>query len=571
MKIFPLNKIKEQLVLGDVMEQYLEKGKEILKILINNGCEAYLIGGAVCNTILQIPFDEIEITTNATPEMVKGIFSQSKVENEGEGLVRLYYLGYQFIISTFRVAEKYKDNRAPVRFHYSKNLHDDLAARDFTINAIAMSHGGKLTDAYRGFEDIQKKKIRVIGSPKIRFTEDPLRMLRAVRLASELGFKIDSKTLRGIKSKSKLLIKLTPEKMSEELKRILNGKYLKKSLKYLIETKLFKRIPILDKEFKRLSNQFRFEGIDIFLACAYVKKGAYSPEWEKMSNDPEILKKMIDLALVTPKSNYDAVLLYSYGLKICQDANVVNQIVRKTPKKIKKIKRDYELLPIHRVCDLKFKGEDVLELTNNRSGDYVQTIVDNMIMKVLKQELNNEYDALKIFAINSLRELGILPSIMNVEEDYEYDEPIKANYNQTALNENKITENNIINQSVDKEVFINDKPNDELSNELKNADSIVNDYTGLKLDQLQRKIYEHERILQEKDAKIKELERRALEFKLESDVNNLVGQNLELLKDMNYIEKGAEKVMISQELRDVYRGIISNVDPKYRSLKEDKK
>ena len=78
------------------MEQYLEKGKEVLKILINNGCEAYLIGGAVCNTILDLPFKEIEVTTNATPDMVKGIFAQAKAEDEGEGAVRLTYMGMNF-------------------------------------------------------------------------------------------------------------------------------------------------------------------------------------------------------------------------------------------------------------------------------------------------------------------------------------------------------------------------------------------------------------------------------------------------------------------------------------------
>ncbi|MDD3107055.1 MAG: hypothetical protein PHP65_04560, partial [Bacilli bacterium] len=84
------------------------------------------------------------------------------------------------------------------------------------------------------------------------------------------------------------------------------------------------------------------------------------------------------------------------------------------------------------------------------------------------------------------------------------------------------------------------------------------------------KIYEQEKRLQEKDAKIKELERQALALKLDQDVNSLVGQNLELLKDMNYIDKNSEKVMMSKELREVYKSLITNADPKYRQLKEDK-
>ena len=171
------------------MDQYIEKGKEVLKILINNGTEAYIIGEAVYSVIRESSFPHVDIITNATPEMVKGIFTNAKVEDHKNGSVKLQYLGYTFYIRTFRLEEKYKDNRKPAKIHYSKNLKDELAACDFTINALAMSYGGKLTDAYKGYSDLKRKRIRTIGAPKVRFKEDPLRILIAIRLASELGFK----------------------------------------------------------------------------------------------------------------------------------------------------------------------------------------------------------------------------------------------------------------------------------------------------------------------------------------------------------------------------------------------
>lgn len=124
-------------------ENHLEKGKEILRNLINNGCEAYIIGDAVCKTILQIPFSEVDITTNATPDVIKGIFSFTKVEDESPGAVRLYYSGYEFTVSTFRAAQ-FKDKRQPKRMHYSRSFHEELANRDFTANAIAMTFGVNL-------------------------------------------------------------------------------------------------------------------------------------------------------------------------------------------------------------------------------------------------------------------------------------------------------------------------------------------------------------------------------------------------------------------------------------------
>ena len=569
------------------MEQYLEKGKEVLKILINNGCEAYLIGDAVCNTILQLPFDEIEITTNATPDMVKGIFFQAKVEPEADGRVRLFYNGYEFVVSTFKTEEKHRDNRAPLRTHYSKDLHDELATRDFTISAIAMSHGGKLTDAYGGFEDIQKKRIKTIGNPRIRFGADPIRMLRAIRLVSELGFKIHSSSASAMRLRAKLLSKATPADMLSEIKRILNGKYLKKAVAFLVGAHLHKYIPVLGPELKRLENSFKFESVDILLACAFVKAGGFHEEWAALAADSQSLQKTVELALVTPKSKYDAMILYANGLKVCQDANLVNYLRGKASKKTRKIKNEYEMLPIHQEDDLKFKEKDLLELTNNQAGDYAEQIISDMVAKILKNELANDYDALKIYAINSLRETGVLPSL-STNEDYRPEtEPIKAY--QTSEQVRPVQEANEPETPVSAYAASPKTPQpsaqqpqpsfqqpsvpaeqQRLNNELRQSEPIISGYTELKLDQIERRIYEQEKRLQEKDAKIKELERQTLQFKLDSDVNSLVGQNLEMLKDMNYFDKSTEKAAVSKELKDIYKGLITNADPKYRALKEDK-
>ena len=274
------------------MEHYLERGKkEVLKILINNGFEAYMIGEAVYKLIKGTPFNEIDIITNATPDAVKGIFSNAKVENEKEGSVRLTYMGYSFIIRTFRLEEKFKDNRNPIRLHYSKNLKDELAACDFTINAIAMSYGGKLTDAYKGYEDIKKRRIKAIGSPKVRFTEDPLRMLIAIRLSSELGFKIERKTFAAMRKKAKLLKDVDPSLMESELRRIFNGKYFKRALAYLVDSNVYKYLKALRKGIKQLSSNYKRISIDSILACSYVLNKSFSTTWNNLSDNPDRLRK----------------------------------------------------------------------------------------------------------------------------------------------------------------------------------------------------------------------------------------------------------------------------------------
>ena len=108
-----------------------------------------------------------------------------------DGLVRLYLGEFEYIIGTFK-EEVRSESRKTLQSHYSKSLVDDLHRRDFTINAMAMSHSGKVTDVLNGYEDLQKKRIKAIGKPRLRFNEEPIRILKAFRLVSELGFKIDN-------------------------------------------------------------------------------------------------------------------------------------------------------------------------------------------------------------------------------------------------------------------------------------------------------------------------------------------------------------------------------------------
>ena len=530
------------------MEQYLEKGKEVLKILINNGCEAYMIGEAVTNLIKGTPFSKIDIITNATPDMVKGIFANAKVEDKSEGEVKLTYMGYNFVIRTFRLEEKFKDNRKPLRLHYSKNLKDELAACDFTINAIAMSYGGKLTDAYRGYDDIRKKRIRTIGSPRVRFSENPLRILVAIRLASELGFKIDRRTLAAMKSKAKLLKKVTPEQMEEELGSIFVGKNFKRGLYYLVESKAYRYIKDLARGLKHLSNNYKRLSVDSILACSYVLNKKHSHTWDNLSDDPIRLEKVVELALSNPRNKYDPFLLLTYGLDVTLDSNYVNYMLGKSRNRNKKIRKQYEHLPIKDISEINFSKADFLRLSP-RADEYYDTIFRVIITKILNNELENEFNAIKEFSEQTL-------SLYNVEINDQSRFPREyKEYSYHEEDEYKEVEEfkNIQNES-----FIKKEP-------------YIEDNTPITtFEQIQKKVSEFEKTLREKDEKIKQLERQALEYKLDSDVNNIVGQNLEILKEMNYLEKGSEKIMFSRELKEIYKGLIKNTDPKYRALNEKK-
>lgn len=530
------------------MEQYLEKGKEVLKILINNGCEAYMIGEAVCNLIKGSPFSKIDITTNATPDMIKGIFANAKVEDEKEGAVRLTYMGYTFIVSTFRLEEKFKDNRKPLRLHYSKNLKDEFAACDFTINAIAMSYGGKLTDAYRGYEDIKKKIIRTIGSAKVRFSENPLRILIAIRLSSEYGFRVERKTYLAMKKKAKLLKNIDPLLMELELNRIFAGKYFRRAIAYLVDTNVYKYIKGLSRGLHHLASHYKRISTDSILACSYVLNKGYTTTWDNLSDDPDRLRKVVELALANPRTKYDPYLLLTYGLDVCLDSNYINYMLGRSRLKAKKIRKQYATLPIKSIDNINFSKNDYARLSV-KAQPYFETIYKDIILKVLNKELENDYNIIKQYVINalSLYNVGVdeeSQSIQTYKPYKEYDDQVYG------FNEEKIIEREPIKEEKKEEV----RDNTPIST----------------FEQVQRKVSEFEKTLREKDERIKELERQALENKLESDVNNIVGQNLEILRDLNYLEKGSEKLMFSRELKEVYKGLIKNVDPKYKALNDKK-
>ena len=513
-------------------EKYLEKGKEILKSLINNGCEAYFTGEVVRNKILGIDFNMIEICTSATPENVRSIFPNNRVEVISDGLVRIYMGELEYIIGTFK-EEIRSESRKTLQSHYSKSLIDDLHRRDFTINAMAMSHSGKVTDALNGYEDLQKKRIKAIGKPRLRFNEDPIRILKAFRLVSELGFKIDKATYSAIKG-NKQMTNVPIPVMVEELKYIINGPNFRKALAYIVDSGAYRRIPVLGNEFKRLNKKYREESIETILGCAFVQNKGIDEAFLQMSNNIQALKKVVDLALVTPKSQYDTLLLFNYGLEVCQQANYINALLGTAKRKSRKIRKEYSLLPIKRVCDLTFKGEDILKLTNNLDGPYIQKVLDEIIYKVLFHELPNDYDAIKIFTVGLLKDKGLmLTGTYRSSERSAFERPARKE---------TYEEENSFDYYEEKSLPVS-KPVEETS--------------------MKNKFEEYERRLHEKDRQIAELEKSQLEIELQAEVKQLVIKNLTMIGELQNADEEAKA-----NLEKTYRDILIKSNPKYKKLKE---
>ena len=197
---------------------------EFIKIIEEEGYKAYIVGGFVRDYLMGIESKDIDITTSATPKELKNIFQDVKFEKlndkDNYGSVRVDYKNIIFEVTTFREELCYLDNRHPSSIRYVTDLTTDLKRRDFTINAICMDKDGKIIDPLNGEEDLKKKLIKTINKSDKSFSDDALRILRAIRFSATLGFNLSNDIKESIKKHKELLKNISYERKKIELDRI---------------------------------------------------------------------------------------------------------------------------------------------------------------------------------------------------------------------------------------------------------------------------------------------------------------------------------------------------------------
>ena len=213
------------------MEQNLEHLQKfvypVYQKIKESGYEIYLVGGCMRDILMKRPITDWDLTTKATPEEIQKLFPDSFYENEF-GTVGIPIENGMIEITTYRKDLEYKDFRHPTSVEWGENLTEDLKRRDFTINAIAAEIKSikpevdfNIIDPFNGQEDILKKEIKAVGDPEKRFTEDALRLMRAVRFATQLDFSIEADTWKALLKNAHLLEHISKERIRDELFKIL--------------------------------------------------------------------------------------------------------------------------------------------------------------------------------------------------------------------------------------------------------------------------------------------------------------------------------------------------------------
>ena len=221
--------------------------KFILEQLNRNG-KGFLVGGAVRDKILNKDPGDYDFATDIEYSELKRIFAGYNPKEMGAhfGILMINVNGKSYEIAKFRKETGIYNSRYPKEIKFVKTIEEDLARRDFTINSIAYSKQTGIVDLYGGRQDIRRKVIRFVGKPKLRIEEDALRILRAFRFISKLGFNLDRKTAEAIYKKRKFLTKISKERIFDELSKILMGKFVKKAF---IEMKKLRVLEMIIPEF----------------------------------------------------------------------------------------------------------------------------------------------------------------------------------------------------------------------------------------------------------------------------------------------------------------------------------
>ena len=207
-----------------------EKVNRIINTIMAAGFEAYAVGGCVRDSILGRTPDDWDITTSAKPQDIKKLFKRTIDTGIEHGTVTVMLDKEGFEVTTYRIDGEYEDSRHPKEVTFTSNLREDLRRRDFTINAMAYNDKVGLVDIFGGISDIEKKTIRCVGDAKERFTEDALRMMRAVRFSAQLGYSIEEGTKEAIKELAINLNNISAERIQVELVKLVtsdNPDYLK--------------------------------------------------------------------------------------------------------------------------------------------------------------------------------------------------------------------------------------------------------------------------------------------------------------------------------------------------------
>ena len=350
----------------------LNNALKLLKEIDDNGFVSYIVGGFVRDYLLGIESNDIDICTNATPKDIKEIFKDNCLPSEDYGSVTVVIKNINYEITTFRKDIGYNDNRHPSEIKYIDSLEEDLLRRDFTINTLCMDKDGHIIDYLDGKKDLAHKIIRTVGNSYDKFSEDSLRILRAIRFATIFDFELDEEVCEAIKETKELLVNLSYTRRKEELDKIFTSPNFRKGIKLLIDLGL-------DKELE-IPNLYKVLDSDVTSLIGIWSILNVGDKYPFNKNEMDLIDSVNE---VVGLDNLNPSVLYKYGL-------YVNSVAGKIKKDdIKRITEAYNNLIIKSRKEIDITAEEIMAILNREPGEYLKEIYDDIEEKILYNRLEN--------------------------------------------------------------------------------------------------------------------------------------------------------------------------------------
>ena len=355
---------------------------KILKKINSKGFVSYLVGGYPRDVYMGRESIDYDICTNATPKELKSIFGDLILPNEQYGSVTLILKDSRFEITTFRKEIKYYNNRKPIEIEYVNDLKEDLIRRDFTMNTMCINSDGVLIDLLNGKDDINNKLIKTVGDAMNKISEDSLRILRAVRFATVLNFKLDEELKSAIKKYKYLLKNLSYYRKKEELDKIFSSTNCNYGIELIKELELYDEL--------ELSN------IDKLVPTTYlIGIWAQLDVLDKYSFNNTEKESIIAINKLLKEDFLNYNNLYKYGLYLTTIVSEIKDIDKSI------VNERYNSLYIHNRSEININALDVCKLLNKKPGNFLKKIFDDLEYKLINKHIENKEEILKKYILDN--------------------------------------------------------------------------------------------------------------------------------------------------------------------------
>lgn len=378
-----------------------EAALPILKQIEAAGFEAYFVGGSVRDYLLGLPIHDVDIATSAYPAEVKQIFKRTVDTGIQHGTVMILDHGTGYEVTTFRTESGYQDFRRPDSVTFVRSLAEDLQRRDFTINALAMRADGEIIDLFDGLTDLKAQQIRAVGKADERFHEDALRMMRAVRFESQLGFAVTPETQTAIAKHAELLTKIAVERIHVEFVKLLQGIQRQNGLQTFLKTGLYRYCPAFATEAAGLTKlaalpaqQIHDEDtawllVNVLLGKTPAAAGKLLKRWKSANDVIDAVKAGLGLLPAILDQSADQWALYQAGQHVLDITLIVAQLMTSESVAVDQWQAKYAALQIKQKAELAINGQ-VLMQNGYQPGPQLGKMLAQLEKAVVLDQLPND-------------------------------------------------------------------------------------------------------------------------------------------------------------------------------------